>query len=150
MRRHEGLVRIERETTGDVTVLACEGAVDDEGVRALDETTDAVVETGCHRLVLSLRGVEFYDSTVVARVASASERLEKVKGEMVISAPLSTLQMLRTLGLARKLKVFTNDMAALDYFGEDGNGLGVGARLEPPPPSGSAGAWPEEHPRPRP
>jgi len=69
---------------------------------------------------------------------------------MVVSASLAMVQMLRMLGLAEKLKVFTNEQAALSYFGEDGGTLGVGARLEPRRPSESDGAWPESHPRPRP
>ena len=146
---HEAIVRIERQATGDVTVLKCTGAIDTEGVRDLGENTAAVVEKGCHRLVLSLRDVEFYDSKVVVRLATASKHVEEAKGEMVISAPLGILQMLRVLGLTKKLKVFSNDAAALDYFGEDGHGLGVEARLEPPRPSESDGAWPESHPRPR-
>jgi anti-anti-sigma factor len=150
MMPHEGYVRIERQAAGDVTVLACTGAIDTEGVRALGENTAAVVETGCHRLVLSLRDVEFYDSTAVVRLAAASKHIEEAKGEMVISAPLSTLRMLRVLGLTKELKVFSNDAAALDYFIEDATGPGVGARLKPPRPSQSDGAWPEEHPRPRP
>ncbi|MHC4138179.1 MAG: STAS domain-containing protein [Planctomycetota bacterium] len=141
-------MRIEPRAAGNVTILACAGAIDADSVRVLGEKTDAVVETGCRRLVLSLGEVEFYDSTLVARLATASQRLEDVKGEMVISASLATLQLLRTLGIAKKLKVFTNDRAALSYFDEAGDGLG--ARLEPPRPSGSPGAWPEEHPRPRP
>jgi len=44
---------------GDVTILACAGAIDADSVRALGEKTDALVQTGCHRLVLSLGEVEF-------------------------------------------------------------------------------------------
>jgi anti-anti-sigma factor len=143
-------VRIERKTAGNVTILELAGAIDADGVRALDESTDAVVEAGCRRLVFSLGAAEFFDSRVVTCLTTASKRLKGVKGKVVVSASSDIRQMLQTLGLAPQLKVFPDDRAALAHFGEDGDALGVGALLYPRPPSGSEGAWPEEHPRPRP
>lgn len=143
-------MKIERETAGNVTILAVAGAIDADGVRALDESGDALVETGCRRVILSLRDVEFFDSRVVTCLTGVSKRLEDVRGRVVVSATSETRRMLEGLGLARQLKVFPHDQAALAHFGEDGGALGIGARLEPRQPSGEEGAWPEEHPRPRP
>lgn len=144
-------MKIERKTAGDVTVLALAGAIDADAVRALREKTDAIVETGCHQLVFSLREVEFFDSRVIACLITASLRLQGVNGDVVISGSPSAHETLETLGLARQLKVFPDERAALAYFGEEGGDFGgCGARLTPPHPSGSGGAWPEEHPRPRP
>jgi len=145
-------VRIERKTAGSVTILACAGEFDGDGVRALDEKTGTVVGTGCHRLVVSLGEMKSFDSTALACLISVCRRLNYVDGEVVVSSASGFLQTtIKTLGLTEVLKVFPDDRAALDYFGEDGGDFtGSGARREPPRPSDSAGAWPEEHPRPRP
>jgi len=144
-------VRIERKTSGNVTILTCAGAIDADGVRALGEKADAVVQTGCRRLVFSLGDVKFFDSTVLDRLTLAARRLREVEGKAVISASSGTLRLLRSLGLAKRVRVFLHDRAALAYFGEEGGDVtGSGARLAPPRPSDSAGAWPEQHPRPRP
>ena len=144
-------MRIERKTAGNVTILTCAGTIDADGVRALGEKADAVVQTGCRRLVFSLGDVKFFDSTVLDRLTTAARRLKEVQGKAVISGSFGTLRMLRSLGLAKRVRIFPHDRAALAYFGEEGGDVtGSGSRLEPPRPSDSAGSWPEEHPRPRP
>ncbi|MHC4819251.1 MAG: STAS domain-containing protein [Planctomycetota bacterium] len=121
-------MRIERRTSGDVTVLACAGAVDADSVRALGEKTGAAVETGCQQLVVSLGDVAFSDSRALAHLVTASQRHEDGNGEVVFSASTGNRQMLKTLGLARQLKVFADDQAALAHFGEDGAALGLKLR----------------------
>lgn len=146
-------MKIERETAGKVTILAVAGAIDAEGVRALKRSTYALVARGCRRMIFSLRHAEFFDSNVISCLDAASKLLREVQGEVVVSASADNRELLRLLQLtdtAPKLQVFPHDQAALAHFGEDGDDLGVSARLEPPQPSGEEGAWPEEHPRPRP
>ncbi|MHC4974611.1 MAG: STAS domain-containing protein [Planctomycetota bacterium] len=112
-------MRIARRTAGNVTILALAGEFDDDGVRALGEKTDAVVEKGCHRLVFSLGNVRFFNSTVFGNLVTASRHLKDVNAELVVSAPSDVVQrMLDTLGLARQLRVFPDDRAALAYFRE--------------------------------
>ncbi|MHC4819253.1 MAG: STAS domain-containing protein [Planctomycetota bacterium] len=145
-------MKIERKTAGSVTILACAGAIDVDSVGALSENTDAVVGMGCRRLVVSLGDLEFASSAMLASLIMAHRRLSEVDGEVVISAASVFLaKTIKTLGLDQALKIFPDDRAALAHFGaEGGDFTASGARLKPPRPSGSEGAWPEEHPRPRP
>jgi len=145
-------VRIARKTAGSVTILALAGEIDSDGVRALNENTDMVVETGCHRLIFSLGSVRFFNSAVFGCLVTASRHLEDVDAELVVSAPSGMLRKtFEVLGIARQLRVFPDDRAALAYFGEEGDdSTSLGARLDPPRPSGSAGVRPAELPRPGP
>jgi anti-anti-sigma factor len=146
MRSSGVTMRIERRTVGDLTVLACTGAIDADGVRALGAKTDTAVETGCQRVVIRLDDVTFSDSRALAHVVTECRRLEDGDGEVVFSASTSNRQMLKTLGLAGQLKVFPDEKAALAHFGEDGSAPG----LKPRRPFGWPRVWPEEGARPRP
>ncbi|MHC4974615.1 MAG: STAS domain-containing protein [Planctomycetota bacterium] len=139
-------MRIERRTSGDVTVLSCAGAIDADGVRRLRKQTGAAVETGCQQVVVSLGDVAFSDSQALAHLVTASQRPGDGGGEVVFSASSGNRQMLKTLGLSGQLKVFPDDQAALAHFGEDGAALGL--KLQRPLGWGRAG--PEEGARPRP
>jgi len=143
-------VRIARKSAGNVTILALTGEIDTDGVRALGEKTDAVVGTGCHRLVFSLSNVRFFNSAVFACLVTASRHLDDVDAELVVSASSGTLQlMLEALGLSGQVRVFPNDRAALAYFGEEGSEVTVHrVLLEPPRQPGSAGAQPTHGIRP--
>jgi len=145
-------VRIERKTAGSVTILACAGTFDDYGTCALGEKTGAVAGAGCHRLVVSFGEMKSFNSTLLADLITSSRRMKAVAGELVVAAAPSPVQKtIETLGLDKMFKFFPDDRAALAYFGEEGGDFtSSGAWLEPPRPSDSAGAWPEEHPRPRP
>jgi anti-anti-sigma factor len=131
-------VRIARKTAGSVTILALTGEFDAEGVRALDEKTDAVVKRGCHRLVFSLGNVRFFNSAVFANLVTASRHLRDVNAELVVSARSDMLQMtLETLGLAGQLRVFPDERAALAYFGEEGDEFKALAEWIRPPHYGA-------------
>ncbi|MHC4974613.1 MAG: STAS domain-containing protein [Planctomycetota bacterium] len=142
---------IERETAGQVTILAVAGAIDADGVCTLKRNTYALVAKGCRRMIFSLRGVESFDSNVIPCLHAASNLLKEVQGELVVSASSDNRELLRLLQLTDSVpqfEVFPHDQAALAHFGEDEDTLDIGARLEPPQPSGEEGAWPEDHPRP--
>jgi len=118
-------MKIERRTAGDLTVLECAGEVNADGVRALRKRTDAAIETGCRRMVVSLGDVTFSDSRALAHLVTACQGLAQGDGEVVYSASSSNRRMLKTLGLDRQLKVFPDARAALAHIGEDGSALGL-------------------------
>lgn len=125
-------MKIERKTAGSVAILALAGEIDDEGRRAWDEQTDAVVRSGRRRLVFDLAQVERFDSSLIAHLIGLVKRLKERGGEMVVTSPSGVLQRtVRVLGIGSLLRVFRSERAALSYFGEGG---GSGARPEPPRP----------------
>ena len=143
-------MRITRRSAGSVTILALAGEIDAQSVRALGEKTDAVIETGCRRVVFSLGEMKFFNSVVFACLVTASRHLKDVDAELVVSAPSGTLQMmLEVLGLTGQVRVFPNDRAALAYFGEERDAVTASdGWRDPPRHSGSAGGQPAHGIRP--
>jgi anti-sigma B factor antagonist len=114
----EGIVRIERETAGDVTILAFAGEFDAANVPSTIKETDGLIE-GSLRLVFNFRKLTFIDSSGLGYLLKTMKVLGGQDGDLVFSEPAKCFRnIVDVYGLGHVFKIFASDRAALDHFGE--------------------------------
>jgi len=114
-------MKIERKTAGNVTILAFTGEFDAFNLPTISEKIDALIQTGCNRLVFNLRLLKFINSSALGYLIKTHKRLKELDGELVLSEPSKFFQTtIKTLGIDQIFKVFTKDEEAVKYFHEAG------------------------------
>jgi anti-sigma B factor antagonist len=143
-------MKIERKTAGNVTILTFVGEFDAYNLPGVSEKIEALIETGCRRLVFNLRLLKFINSTALGYFIKTAKRLKELDGELVLAEPSKFFQTtIKTLGIDQVFRIYPNDQEAVKYFhyrDEDGGTAGMPARLDPQRPSGSGTAPPPEDP----
>jgi anti-sigma B factor antagonist len=117
----ERAVRIQRNTIGNVTVVAFSGEFDAMDLPAVDAEMEGIIQEGCTRLVFNLRDLTFINSTWISYLVKTNRDLKAREGELVLSEQSRFFQRVgKALGIDRVFTIVPDDQAALEHFGEDG------------------------------
>ena len=115
-------MKIDRKTVGNVTILAFTGEFDTFNLPTISEKLDALIQTGCTRLVFNLRLLKFVNSSALGYLIKTHRRLRELDGELVLAEPSKFFQStIMTLGIDEIIKVFPNDDDAVKYFHPGGD-----------------------------
>src|SRR5210317_239319 len=113
----KGPMKIERKTAGKVQILAFKGEFDAFNLPTISEKLDALIQTGCTRLVFNLRRLKFINSSALGYLIKTSKRLVELEGELVLSEPSKFFKStITTLGIDQIFKIFPTDEEAVKYF----------------------------------
>ncbi len=114
-------MKIERKTAGNVTILAFAGEFDAFNLPTISEKLDALLQTGCTRLVFNLRLLKFINSSALGYLIKTNKRLRELDGELVLSEPSKFFQStITTLGIDQIFKIFPTDEEAVKYYHDAG------------------------------
>lgn len=114
-------MKIERNTVGNVTILAFTGEFDAFNLPTISEKIDALIQAGCMKLVFNLRLLKFINSSALGYLIKTHKRLRELEGELVLSEPSKFFQTtIKTLGIDQIFKVFVDDDEAVKYFQDAG------------------------------
>ena len=99
----------------DPTVIALTGELDVARVDALRATLEAAIANSEDGLVVDLSDVAFIDSSGLAPILEAKERLRRQRSAFAVVAPRGTAaaELLTLAGVRRLLAVFESRAAAL-------------------------------------
>lgn len=110
-------MKIGRKTAGNVTILAFSGEFDAFNLPVISEKLDALIQTGCTRLVFNLRLLKFINSSALGYLIKTGKRLKELDGELVLSEPSKFFQStIATLGVDQIFRIFPADEEAVKYF----------------------------------
>ena len=79
-------MEITQRVEGDVTVVVPEGRIDTMAAEQLDETLQAVVAGGSHRVVVDMSKVEYISSAGLRSLAAVLVRCREEGGDMRLAA----------------------------------------------------------------
>ncbi len=114
-------MKIERKTAGNVQILAFKGEFDAFNLPTISEKLDALIQTGCNRLVFNLHRLKFINSSALGYLIKTSKRLAELEGELVLSEPSKFFQStITTLGIDQIFKIFPSDQEAVKYLHDMG------------------------------
>jgi anti-sigma B factor antagonist len=114
-------MKIERRTSGNVTILAFTGEFDAFNLPTISEKIDALIQTGCTKLVFNLRLLKFINSSALGYLIKTHKRLKELDGELVLAEPSKFFQTtIKTLGIDQSFKVYPDDIEAVKYFHDAG------------------------------
>ncbi|MDH3591254.1 MAG: STAS domain-containing protein [Planctomycetota bacterium] len=149
-------MKIERKTTGNVTILAFAGTLDTFNLPTASEKIDALIQTSGTRLVFNLRRLRRVNSLWLGFMIQTQRRLREFGGELVLSEPSKFFHTaIKTVGMDQ-IRVCVDDDDAVKYFedvggrhllrrgDEDDGTAGAPARLRPHRSSGSGEASPPQ------
>lgn len=108
-------LRVERQDTDDVPVLAVNGELDlTAGPRLREALLAAIEEHQGERIVLDLDGVDFIDSAGLGVLVGGLQRTRNGDGELVLVATgRNVLKVLELTGLNRAFQIHPSREAAL-------------------------------------
>lgn len=110
---------VEKQTAGDVVLLAFAGEFDAAGDTAeLQELDELIGESA--RVVFNFRDLTFMNSSALGYLLKTTKTLRDRGGELVFSeAARAFRNIVEIYGLGPLFKVFPNDRAALAHFGAE-------------------------------
>jgi anti-anti-sigma factor len=115
-------VRIERRTSGNVTILAFRGEFDVFNLPAVKEKLDQLIESGATRLVFNMKELRHINSAALGYLLKTRKRLARAGGDLVVTEPSSYLSTaMTTLGIDQVMRVFPTDSKACRYLRNGGN-----------------------------
>ncbi len=110
-------MKIERKTAGDVTILAFTGEFDAFNLPTISEKIDALINTGCTKLVFSLSRLKFINSSALGYLIKTHKRLRELDGELVLCQPSKFFETtIKTLGIDQIFSIFGTDEDAVKHF----------------------------------
>lgn len=100
-----------------VPVLILSGDVDAYTARKLQQAIADLVANGESKIVISLAGVHYIDSSGLGTLIGGLRRIKEHNGNLAISGPNPHLRnVLNITGLGRVLPLHTDDMSAVTYL----------------------------------
>lgn len=109
------MLEIQRRPLEDgITVLDVGGHVDMSNCFRLHEAIVHEVDSGITRLVLSLSGLNFIDSSCLGVLLRGLERVHREKGELVIVSNQFVDRVLTLTGLTHLLVSYPDEATALE------------------------------------
>ncbi|MHC4959876.1 MAG: STAS domain-containing protein [Planctomycetota bacterium] len=128
-------MKIERRTSGDVTLLSFRGELDAFNLGAVTDKLDKLIESGVRRLIFNMQELRRINSSALGYMLKTRKRLAQMGGDLVVTAPSACLSTaMTTLGLDQVMRVFPDDKQALKYL-HNGGASAPAAPTPPPTPS---------------
>lgn len=110
-----------RDLGADTRAIQVEGELDLAVVGQLDEALTAAAKE-CRRVLVGLERCDFIDSSGIAVILRAHNRMEEEDGRLVVYAPSAqVLRVLSLTGLTSNGLVYDSAEEALTMFGDGGS-----------------------------
>ena len=110
------LSQLAERRVGDVAVVALSGRCD-EGDVTLRDGIDRLVRSGCVKVILDLRAVEYLDSTGLGMLAAKYLTLRRQGGDLkLLAVPKQSLQLLTVTRLITVFERFQSEDEAVASF----------------------------------
>jgi anti-anti-sigma factor len=107
-------MEIEQKIVGNVTILTLVGEFDERGYRPAVAKIDAVIDLGCHSLIVNVRRLSSICASALGYLIRTERRVRELRGEMVLSRPSAYFQStITTLGIDETFRIFPTDDEAL-------------------------------------
>jgi anti-anti-sigma factor len=111
-------MHIEKQTAGDVVVLACAGEFDAANQPGMIKEIDGLIE-GATRVVFNFDGLTFINSAGLGYLLKTVKALRDAGGDAVFSEPSRPFRnIVEVYGVAAVFRLYASDQAALKHFDE--------------------------------
>ncbi len=105
------------EKTDDYAVLYLNGRVDIIVAEEVEREVNELLSNEVYNLVFDMRDVIYFSSSGVRMLIAAKNRIEELKGKIVLSKLSSTAEkIMTTLGLLDKYKLCEDVEKAIEYI----------------------------------
>jgi anti-anti-sigma factor len=106
----------EREEKG-ISVFTLEGRIDSQGAVSLDETLQAAVSAGKHKMVLDMAEVNYISSAGLRTLADVSTKNTAKGGDLkLVALQRKVLRVLRIIGFDKLFAIYDTVKEAIDDF----------------------------------
>jgi anti-sigma B factor antagonist len=114
----ESVMKMKTRDSGDVRILELHGKlVLGEPVDTLGKATKGLIDEGHHKLVISLKGVEYVDSAGIGELVAAKKRAVEKKGDVKLLMPNQTVyNVLSMLSLHLIFDIHQDEFKAVHAF----------------------------------
>ena len=113
------MLTVERYENGGVTVLRCEGDIDDDGIQALRDGIIGCIEDRRCNVVMNLEGVKFISYMGVGVMVERLRPLRARGGDMkLVGVNLYTERLFRMVGVQNVFDIFPNEGRAIEGYRE--------------------------------
>jgi anti-sigma B factor antagonist len=114
-------MQVEKQTIGDVILLAFRGEFDAVREAAKLEEIDELIE-GALRVIFNFGGLTFVNSSALGYLLKTAKAFRDRGGELVFSEPAKCFRNIVDIyGVDKVFRIFPDDRAALAHFGVTGD-----------------------------
>ena len=110
-------MKITEYEKNSITIYTLEGRIDSEGAIQLDDTLQAGVQAGKHKMVLDMTQVQYINSAALRTLADVITKNQANEGDLKLAGLAPKVQrVLQLVGFDRFANIFPNLDSALADF----------------------------------
>lgn len=110
-------MELTEKKTGDINILGLTGRLDAYSATEVEKKLDAVIGTGCVKLVLNLEGLEYISSSGLRVLLSQLKKVRKQQGDIKLACMKPYIrEVFDIAGFTQLFSIFeTEDAASISY-----------------------------------
>ena len=110
-------MELTEKKSGDISILVLTGRLDAYSATEVEKKLDAVIETGCVKLVLNLEGLEYISSSGLRVFLSQLKKVRKQQGDIKLACMKPYIrEVFDIAGFTQLFNIFeTEDAANISY-----------------------------------
>jgi anti-sigma B factor antagonist len=110
-------LELTEKKSGDISILVLTGRLDAYSATEVEKKLDAVIETGCVKLVLNLEGLEYISSSGLRVFLSQLKKVRKQQGDIKLACMKPYIrEVFDIAGFTQLFNIFeTEDAANISY-----------------------------------
>jgi anti-sigma B factor antagonist len=103
--------------SGDISILGLKGRLDAYSATEVEKKLDAVIETGCVKMVVNLEGLEYISSSGLRVFLSQLKKVRKLQGDIKLACMKPYIrEVFDIAGFTQLFNIFENEDAANSSF----------------------------------
>ena len=110
-------MNISERVENEVTVFVLEGRIDTKGAVEMDQTLQAAVSQGQHKMVLDMAGVRYISSAGLRTLADVLTKNKQAGGDLkLVALNQKVVRVFRIIGFDKFFAVYDTSEAAIADF----------------------------------